>query len=186
MGLVGLWYVGPAVAGQVRHNERKMLRKGWRNAVPHHVGLRVAVQQQQWRPAAACACKDSPDGCIDPVRSKPGKEIGEARHNLLGTAIEGQNDGLLLPLYRAPADIAPAKSVRPADTVDCRIGTILGLAHGFSACADIENAPAIRESFAAFGPCAGMEDFHAFGLCRRRKAFDDGPLAVISGISFRR
>src|SRR6476659_6692407 len=155
-----------------------MLRKGWRNAVPHHVGLRVAVQQQQWRPAAACARKDSPDGCIDPVRSKPGKDIGECWHSLLGTAIDGQNDSLLLPLYRAPADIAPAKSVRPADAVDCRIGAILGLAHRLSACADIENAPAIRENFVAFGPGAGMEDFHTFDPCRRLEALDDGPLAV--------
>jgi hypothetical protein len=66
-----------------------MLRKGWRNAVPHHVGLRVAVQQQQWPPAAACARKDSPDGCIDPMGSKSGKEIGEVGHYLLGTVIDG-------------------------------------------------------------------------------------------------
>src|SRR4029077_3320764 len=116
-------------------------------------------------------------------------------------AIDGQNDSLLLPLYRAPADIAPAKSVRPADAVDCCIGAILGLAPGLSACgsgAVLRAAralprsthppppPAIRKNFAAIGPGAGMEDFHAFGLCRRLKAFDDGPLAVISRISFRR
>src|SRR6266702_8183314 len=101
--------------------------------MPHHIGLRVAVQEQQRWTIASGACEDFPDGGIDPVRGKSGKEVGEIRHGLLATAIGGYDNNLLLPLDCAPADIAAAEAVRPADAVDRCIGAALCFAHGLGA-----------------------------------------------------
>jgi hypothetical protein len=42
----------PAVARQVGDHERKALRQRRRHAVPHHIALRMAVQEQKRRAAA--------------------------------------------------------------------------------------------------------------------------------------
>ena len=82
MLLVGLRHHGPAVAWQIWNNEREALRERRRYAVPHDVGLRVAVQEQQRRPATARPRKDFADRRIDPLRSKIGEKIGEIRHGV--------------------------------------------------------------------------------------------------------
>ena len=57
---VGVRYRGPAVAGQVGDHQREMLCEHRRHAMPHHVRLRMAVQQQERRSAASGAGKDLP------------------------------------------------------------------------------------------------------------------------------
>src|SRR5579862_514539 len=71
---------GPAVAGQVGDHESEMHGKLRRYAVPHHVALRMAVQQKQRRPAAADAGENFSDRGVDPVRGETGIEIGEVGH----------------------------------------------------------------------------------------------------------
>src|SRR5260221_5012776 len=125
-----------------------------------------------------------PDGGIDPVRGKSGKEVGEIRHGLLATAIGGYDNNLLLPLDCAPADIAAAEAVRPADAVDRCIGAALRFAHGFAARADIKHKAPVREDALAVRLGAGVEEFSTLGLCRRIEAFDDRAFIVVSGIAF--
>ena len=57
MGRVGRKTRAAAVAAQIDHDQREMLRQLVGHAVPHRLGLRVAVQQQQCRAAAALARK---------------------------------------------------------------------------------------------------------------------------------
>ena len=96
---------------------RRQLR---RHAMPHHIALRIAVQQKQRRPAAAGAREDFPGRGVDPVRGVTGIEIGEVGH-LFRLAFD-----------RAPADVAAAEAFRPADPVDRLIGARLRLAHGLA------------------------------------------------------
>jgi hypothetical protein len=42
-----------AVAGEVGGDDGELLGEAWGDGVPHHVRLRVAVEQQEWRAAAA-------------------------------------------------------------------------------------------------------------------------------------
>ncbi len=71
---------GPAVAGQVGDHEGEMRRQLRRHAMPHHVALRMAVQQKQRRPAAADAGEDFSDRGVDPARGVTGIEVGEVGH----------------------------------------------------------------------------------------------------------
>ena len=81
----------PAVARQVRDHEGEVLLQLISDLVPHHVGLRVAMEQQQRRPAAARAHKDFPGRGIDPMEGKTGIEIGEIGHAII--VIEAQAPG---------------------------------------------------------------------------------------------
>src|SRR5258708_8026430 len=130
--------------------------------MPHYIGLRVTVQEQQRRTVASGAREDFPDGGIDPVRGKSRKEVGEIRHGLLATAIGGYDNNLLLPLDCAPADIAAAEAVRPADAVDRCIGAALSLAHGFAPRADIKHTAAVREDALVVRLGADVAAFHTF------------------------
>jgi hypothetical protein len=71
---------GPAVAGQVGDHEGEMRRKLRRHTMPHHIALRVPVQQKQRRPAAADAGEDFADRRVDPARGVTGIEVGEVSH----------------------------------------------------------------------------------------------------------
>ena len=62
--------VGPAVAGQIRNDQAEALRQGRRNPVPHDIGLRIAMQQQERRPLPAGARKDAPGCGADPAASR--------------------------------------------------------------------------------------------------------------------
>ena len=77
---ISLRRVRPAVAGQVRDDEAVVLRQRRRHAMPHHIRLRIAVQQQQRRPLPAGAREDAAGGCADPFGGEAGIEIGEIGH----------------------------------------------------------------------------------------------------------
>jgi hypothetical protein len=64
---VGFRHRRPAVAGQVGDHQREMRGQLRRHAMPHHVALRMAVQQEQRRPAAADAREDFADRGVDPA-----------------------------------------------------------------------------------------------------------------------
>ncbi len=70
----------PAVAGEVGDHQGEMPGQLGRHLVPHHIGLGVAVQQQERRPAAAGAREDLAGRGVDPVRGETGIEVGEVGH----------------------------------------------------------------------------------------------------------
>ena len=70
----------PAVAGQVGDHEREMRSERRRHAVPHDIALRMAVQEQERRPAAADAGENLSDRRVDPVRGVAGIKVGEVGH----------------------------------------------------------------------------------------------------------
>ena len=74
---VGSRRIRPAVAGQVRDDQAEALRQRRRHAMPHHVGLRIAVQQQQRRPSPPVRAKMRAGRGVDPLRGKAGIEVGE-------------------------------------------------------------------------------------------------------------
>ncbi len=59
------------------------------HAVPHHVGLGEAVQQQQRRALAADAGEDAAEGGVDPFGGKARIEVGEIGH--LAASLSGQS-----------------------------------------------------------------------------------------------
>jgi len=65
-----------AVAAQVGDHQREVLRQSRRHLAPHHMRLRIAVQQEQRRPAATRHQVDFGTGGGDAALCKPGKEIG--------------------------------------------------------------------------------------------------------------
>jgi hypothetical protein len=71
---------GPAIAGQVGDHEGEMRGNLRSHAMPHHVALRMAVQQKQRPPAAADAGEDLADRGVDPARGVTGIEVGEVGH----------------------------------------------------------------------------------------------------------
>ena len=52
-----------------------------RYAMPHDVGLGMAVQQEERASLAARAHKDAPRRRVYPMRGKAGKEVCEVRHH---------------------------------------------------------------------------------------------------------
>ena len=56
---VAVGHVGPAIARQVGDDQRELVGQLRRDAVPHHMRLGEAVQQQQRRPLAADAGEDA-------------------------------------------------------------------------------------------------------------------------------
>ena len=83
---VALRLAAVAVAAQVGAHNRKVLGQPVRDLVPHGVGLRVAVQQQQRRPVAA------PDEIHDLAASRfnlhPVKSLEQSHHSLLNMLIK--------------------------------------------------------------------------------------------------
>ena len=67
-----------AVAAQIGRHHREVARQARRHLVPHHVGLRMAVQQQERRPAAAMAHADRRLAGVDHRELEAG-EHGAAR-----------------------------------------------------------------------------------------------------------
>ena len=64
---VGGRCIGPAVAGQIGNDQAKTRRQRSRHAVPHHVRLRIAVQQKKRRAFAAAAGENPARRRVDPV-----------------------------------------------------------------------------------------------------------------------
>jgi hypothetical protein len=58
VAIAGFRHGRPAVARQVGDHQAEMFGQRRRHAMPHHVGLGIAVQQQQRRPLAASARED--------------------------------------------------------------------------------------------------------------------------------
>ncbi|MGY4433584.1 hypothetical protein ACVWWO_006061 [Bradyrhizobium sp. F1.13.1] len=79
---IALGHVGPAIAGQIGDDQREPVGQLRRDAVPHHVGLGEAVQQQQRRSLAADAGEDAAEGSVDPFGGEAGIEVGEIGHLL--------------------------------------------------------------------------------------------------------
>ena len=64
--VVGCRLAAVAVAAQVRHHHRVVRGKRRRHLVPHHVGLRVAVEQEERRALAAFHQIDGGGRGLDP------------------------------------------------------------------------------------------------------------------------
>src|SRR5262245_21439718 len=113
--------------------------------------------------------------------------ITDLLRSVRGLPVPSENEGkLLVPLYRAPADVTPAKAVGPFDAVDGSISATLRIANGLAARANIEHAPAIGENSVAVSLGAGVEDFHTLDLAGRIEAFNERALVVVARIAFRR
>jgi len=80
VSLIALWHVRPAIARQIRDDQRELVGELRRDAVPNHMRLGKAVQQQQRRSLAADTGENAPGFCVDPFGSVTGKEIGEIGH----------------------------------------------------------------------------------------------------------
>src|SRR6516165_7810209 len=124
--------------------------------MPHDVGLRVAMEQQERRSVPARARENAPGRGVEPMRGEARKEIGEISHDL----------ELTLPRDRAKSDVAAAKAFGPTDAVDRGISACLRLGYALSARADIEHATAVGKDACAVGLGAGVKDFHAFDFRR--------------------
>src|ERR1700757_2033950 len=138
-----------------------------------HFRRRVRISCRRWyRPSARQIREKDQRGRTCTLHVMPDPVPGihdlillyQSKTWMAGTSPATTELDLLLPLERAPADIASAKAIRPADTVDRRIGPALGLAHGFPLGANIENASAVGENTGAIGLGAGVENLHALNL----------------------
>jgi hypothetical protein len=58
-------FAAVAVASEVGHDHGESLCQPRRDLVPHHVGLRIAVQEQEWWTAAAANGVNRRTGCLD-------------------------------------------------------------------------------------------------------------------------
>src|SRR5690242_12715929 len=67
----------------------------------------------------------------------------------------------LLPLHRAPANVAAVEALRPINQFHRLIRARLRFAHVFAARADVEHAAAVRNNTAALAARAGMKDLDA-------------------------
>ena len=70
----GFGFERTAVAAQIRTDHREALRQGGRHRMPHGVRLRIAVQQQQWRPRTAATEADLAVGQSDMFEGESFKE----------------------------------------------------------------------------------------------------------------
>src|SRR6266853_258780 len=84
----------------------------------------------------------------------------------------------LLPRDRLPADVAAAEALRPADSVDRRIGARLRGADARAERRDIEDAAAGRHDAVAVGGGAGVEDLHALGCRSLGETVDPGAFEI--------
>src|SRR5579885_3579604 len=85
-----------------------------------------------------------------------------------------------------PADVASAKTLRPADAVDGLIGTRLRLAYAAAARADIEHAAAIGEDAIILADRPGVENFDALDLGCFIQSLNRRAFAVGAGVAFGR
>src|SRR5205085_1094948 len=63
-----------------------------------------------------------------------------------------------LPLYRPPADVAPAEALRPVDAGDRCVGARLRLCDRAAHRCDVEDTPTVGEELSALLARAGVED----------------------------
>src|SRR5215475_5586784 len=98
----------------------------------------------------------------------------------------GRSGGNLLSLDRAPANVAPAEAVGPADKIDSSVSTALRLANTFTARAYVQHASAIRKDAIAIGLGAGVKDLHAVNLRRGVESFNERTFGVISRVTIGR
>ena len=96
---VALRHVRPAIARQVGDDQREAVGELRRDAVPHHMGLGKAVQQQQRRPLAADAGENASRAGVDPFGGIAGKQVGEIGHDRLSVIIRKRDDDLLQTLF---------------------------------------------------------------------------------------
>ena len=143
-----------AVAAQVGEHQRDVARKLGRDLVPAHVGLRVAVQQQQRRTGAAGAHEDLGAVRLDAMLGEAGKEVGDARSWACPLARHGP-----------PADVGAVEAARPIDGAYGLVGARLRLGDRLAARRDAEHAPAGGEQPVALAARAGMEDLDARNAC---------------------
>ena len=72
---------GPAIARQVGNHQREIWREQRCHAVPHHITLRMAVEEEKrWLAAIADAGKDFSDRRVDPARGVARVKIDEIGH----------------------------------------------------------------------------------------------------------
>ena len=119
---VGRRHVRPAVAGQVGNDQAEAFGQRRRHAVPHHVGLRIAVQQQQRR--ARCPpvrAKMRPAAVSIQWRRSPDRDRRGRASDCLNSASADMSSSATVnlrliacfALHRPPADVAAAEAVRP-------------------------------------------------------------------------
>lgn len=68
-----------AITAQVGDDDRKVLRQAWGDFVPHHMSLRITMQQQQRRPFAPFAQIDDDLTEVDPLLVKPVEHVTSRR-----------------------------------------------------------------------------------------------------------
>jgi hypothetical protein len=73
-----------AIAAQIGRDDGEVLGQARRHLAPHRMGLRVAVQQQQRRAAAAGHQVDARARGLDPLPAKSGEEIGHRQAAVSG------------------------------------------------------------------------------------------------------
>jgi hypothetical protein len=86
-----------AIAAQVGDDNREILRQAGRHLAPHHMRLRIPVEQQQRRPATACHQVDRRAGGLDLPLFEAGKEVG---HRILHFSHYSSHACLLKPRLR--------------------------------------------------------------------------------------
>ena len=127
---------------QIRHHQTEMSRQRRRHPVPHDVGLRIAVQQEERRSPPRRARRCGRRRCRS--TSTRSREKGRQDRAWLDVT---------LPLHRPPADVAAAEAVRPADAVDRRVGARLRLAR--PSCPSAETL-STRPPFATMRPPSAL------------------------------
>ena len=97
----GFWRITLPVAGKVGNDEPVLRRKRGRKAMPHHVRLRIAVQEQERRSITADAREEFSRARFNEVGFVAGKQVSELFH---GNSLQ-----------RAPANVAPTEALWPVD-----------------------------------------------------------------------
>ena len=98
----------PAVAGQVRHDQGEFFRELRRDAVPHHIALRIAVQQKQRRSVAADARTSCRYWCRSMRRNREKDRRGRpCPFGLRSQATDRRDRASVTSISRAPCFPAP-------------------------------------------------------------------------------
>jgi hypothetical protein len=90
---VALRHVGPAIARQIGDDQGEAVSQLRRDAMPHHMGFRKPMQQQQRWSFATDAGEDTPGRGVDPFRRIAGKQVGEIGHVHTLTLSSANADG---------------------------------------------------------------------------------------------
>src|SRR3984957_5656191 len=85
--------------------------------------------------------------------------------------------------HRLPADITPAKSIRPVDAVDRVVSPPLRLGHRLARRADVEHAAAIGEDLSVLCHRARVKNLDALNFGGVIEPFDARTSGVFAGIA---